>query len=57
MDVLTHAGWTLQTEARADGIRWKINPTVHRRFAAAAAAEKARRMAVRGLSKRRMTEL
>lgn len=57
MDVLTHAGWTMQTEARADGIRWKINPTVHTRFAAAAAAEKARRMAVRSLIKRRMNEL
>lgn len=57
MDVLTHAGWTLQTEARADGLRWKINPAVHTRFAAAAAAEKARRRAVRGLIKRKMTEL
>lgn len=57
MDVLSHAGWTLQTEARADGIRWKINPAVHTRFAAAAAAEKARRKAVRGLIKRKMTEL
>ena len=57
MDVLTHAGWTLQTEARADGIRWEVNPAVHTRFAAAAAAEKARRRSVRGLIKRKMTEL
>ena len=57
MDVLTHAGWTLQTDARADGIRWKINPAVHTRFAAAAVAEMARRKAVRGLIKRKMTEL
>ena len=57
MEILNDAGWTAQTEARADGIRWKINPAVHQKFAAAAEAEKQRRLAVRELIKRKVSEL
>lgn len=57
MEILTHAGWATQTEARADGVRWKINPKVHVQFAAAAKAERARRDAVKALIRQKVREL
>ena len=46
MDVLVDTGWVQAADSRKDGRRWAVNPAVHVDFAAAAAAEKARRAAV-----------
>ena len=57
MGILEHAGWATLGEARADGLRWDINPKVHVQFAEAAAAEATRRAAVVKLIRQKVTSL
>lgn len=57
MDVLDHAGWTTLAETRVDGLRWKVNPAVHERFAKAAEEERADRARVRDLIRRQVSDL
>jgi hypothetical protein len=57
MDVLNHAGWTMQVEGRTDGIRWQVNPRVHELFAAAAEEERREREKVRDLIRRKVSDL
>jgi hypothetical protein len=57
MDLLTHAGWVVPAEARADGFSWDVNPDVHERFAKAAETQKAERDSARDLIRRRVADL
>lgn len=57
MDLLDHAGWVSPDPDRPRDTAWLVNPKVHHRFAAAAAAEKARRDAVREQVKVSIAEL
>ncbi len=48
MDLLDHAGWVIRDPARgAKGGSWLVNPAIHETFKAQAAAEQARREAIR----------
>ena len=47
MDLLDHAGWVQQHPKRPRDTAWLVNPHIHQVFAKQAAAEKARREAVR----------
>jgi hypothetical protein len=58
MDGLVDTGWANRVaETRRDSERWDINPAVHIVFAEAAAAEKARREAVRETLQNKVSEL
>ena len=57
MDVLVDVGWALPIATRRDSLHWAVNPAVHVKFAAAAAAEKARRAAVVELIKVKVQSL
>ena len=57
MGVLEHADWAAPDAARADGMRWTVNPAVHERFAAAAEMERAERAKVKDLIRKKVSEL
>jgi Protein of unknown function (DUF3987) len=57
MAMLVDAGWAVRTEGRSTSLPWLINPAVHARFAATAAAEKERRDKVRELFRTKVNEL
>jgi hypothetical protein len=54
MSVLEDAGWVQREAGRADSASWAINPRLHTKFSAAAAAERDRREAVRELIRRKV---
>jgi hypothetical protein len=55
--VLCDASWAIPSEGRHDGARWRVNPAVHVRFAAAAAHEKKRRETVLATIRRQVADL
>jgi hypothetical protein len=57
MGVLVDAGWVMETNDRSNSQCWRVNPAVHGRFNVAAAAEKARREAMRDLIKLKVADL
>jgi hypothetical protein len=57
MAVLCDAGWANPAEGRHDGARWAVNPAVHSQFAAVAATEQERRVAIIQAIKRKVSDL
>jgi hypothetical protein len=57
MDMLDHAGWVQQHPERPRDSAWLINPRIHQVFVKQAAAEKARRAAVREQVRTSIAEL
>ena len=57
MDLLDHAGWVIRDPARPKGGSWLVNPAIYDTFKAQAAAEKARREAIREKVKHTVAEV
>ena len=57
MDLLDHAGWVQPHPERPRDTAWLVNPHIHHVFAKQAAAEKARRAAVREQIRTSVAEL